>query len=117
MTPPELLVQTQKAVGEKEMTEWHERLIKMREEERTLLSVNILLFHYTHIYICMYIFVYCYTIFQTTKDEEQQVEHLERRNAVLERDVARYRERETILRRVNILFSFHFMPFLVCITD
>jgi hypothetical protein len=43
-----------------------------------------------------------YTIFQTIKDDEVQVDNLEKRNAVLERDVTRYREREAILDRVNI---------------
>ncbi|RIA89012.1 P-loop containing nucleoside triphosphate hydrolase protein [Glomus cerebriforme] len=76
LSPPELLIQTQKAVGDKEMSEWHERLIKLREEERSLLS--------------------------STKDEEEQVGNLEKRNAVLERDVARYREREAILERIEL---------------
>lgn len=40
--------------------------------------------------------------FQTIKDDEDQVDNLEKRNAILERDVARYREREVILNRVNI---------------
>ncbi|CAB4423620.1 unnamed protein product [Rhizophagus irregularis] len=76
LSPSELLVQTQKAVGDKEMTEWHERLIKLRDEEKTLLL--------------------------TIKDDEDQVDNLEKRNAILERDVARYREREVILNRVKL---------------
>ncbi|CAG8637919.1 11308_t:CDS:10 [Funneliformis caledonium] len=62
LSPPELLVQTQKAVGEKEMTEWHEKLITLRDEEKSLSS----------------------------------------RNDILERDVMRFREREAILRRIEL---------------
>lgn len=40
MSPSELLTQTQKAVGEKEMIEWHEHLIELRDEEKTLSTVN-----------------------------------------------------------------------------
>ncbi|PKY44897.1 P-loop containing nucleoside triphosphate hydrolase protein, partial [Rhizophagus irregularis] len=45
LSPSELLVQTQKAVGDKEMTEWHERLIKLRDEEKTLLLVNLFILY------------------------------------------------------------------------
>ncbi|GBC01516.1 hypothetical protein RclHR1_04210002 [Rhizophagus clarus] len=76
LSPPELLVQTQKAVGEKEMSEWHERLIRLRDDEKTLLS--------------------------TIKVDEDQVDNLEKRNAIMEKDVARYRERETIMNRIKL---------------
>ncbi|CAI2185097.1 6636_t:CDS:10, partial [Funneliformis geosporum] len=76
LSPPELLVQTQKAVGEKEMSEWHEKLIKLREEEKSLST--------------------------SANDEEQQVSNLEKRNDILERDVMRFREREAILRRIEL---------------
>ncbi|KAG9292682.1 hypothetical protein G9A89_008268 [Geosiphon pyriformis] len=76
MTPPELLVQTQKAVGEQEMLEHHKKLIRLREEEKALLL--------------------------STKGDRDQVDNLEKRNTVLERDVMRYRQREAILKKVRL---------------
>ncbi|CAG8597007.1 13762_t:CDS:10, partial [Acaulospora morrowiae] len=76
MTPPELLVQTQRAVGEKELITWHERLIKLREEEKKLSA--------------------------TAKGDSDEIDNLEKRNIVLERDVTRFREKEAILRRVRL---------------
>ncbi|CAG8724051.1 738_t:CDS:2 [Racocetra fulgida] len=64
MTPSELLVQTQKAVGEKELIEWHETLIQFREEEKSLIT--------------------------STKADNEQVENLEKRNSVLEKDIRLY---------------------------
>ncbi|CAG8769760.1 27221_t:CDS:10, partial [Dentiscutata erythropus] len=76
MTPPELLVQTQKAVGEKELIEWHDTLVQLREEEKTLTT--------------------------SIKTDSEQVENLEKRNSVLEKDVTRFREREAILKRIRL---------------
>ncbi|KAF0492709.1 P-loop containing nucleoside triphosphate hydrolase protein [Gigaspora margarita] len=76
MSPSELLVQTQKAVGEKELIEWHETLIQLREEEKSLTT--------------------------SIKTDSEQVENLEKRNSVLEKDVTRFREREAILKRVRL---------------
>ncbi|CAG8443432.1 2028_t:CDS:10, partial [Acaulospora colombiana] len=76
MSPPELLMQTQRAVGEKELITWHERLIKLREEEKKLLA--------------------------TTKVDSDEIDNLEKRNSILERDVTRFKEREAILRRIQL---------------
>ncbi|RHZ89185.1 hypothetical protein Glove_18g107 [Diversispora epigaea] len=76
MSPPELLMQTQKAVGEKEMIEWHERLIELRNEEKSISTA--------------------------AKADGDQIDNLEKRNAILERDVTRFREREAIMKRVRL---------------
>ncbi|CAG8478217.1 10797_t:CDS:10 [Diversispora eburnea] len=76
MSPPELLTQTQKAVGEKEMIEWHERLIELRNEEKSISTA--------------------------AKADGDQIDNLEKRNAILERDVTRFREREAIMKRVRL---------------
>nr|CAG8448169.1 12012_t:CDS:10 [Entrophospora candida] len=76
MKPPELLVQTQKAVGEKELLECHESLIKLREKQKKISSES-----------------------NVDKDE---LENLEKRNAILERDVIRFREREVILKKEQL---------------
>lgn len=81
------------------MSEWHERLIRLRDEEKTLLSVNFIKFCISMVFFSFNIIRYYYS--QTIKDDEDQVDNLEKRNAILERDVARYREREAILNRVN----------------
>lgn len=83
------------------MTEWHERLIRLRDEEKTLLSVNFIHSVYQWGFFSFFNIIRFY-YFQTIKDDEDQVENLEKRNAILEKDVARYREREVILNRVNI---------------
>lgn len=59
---------------------------------------------YSVMYINVFspLLTYFVILFQTIKDDEEKVDNLEKRNAVIERDVARYRERETILNRVNI---------------
>nr|CAG8492269.1 10947_t:CDS:10 [Entrophospora candida] len=79
MKPPELLVQTQKAVGEKELLECHESLIKLREKQKKISSES-----------------------NVDKDE---LENLEKRNAILERDVIRFREREVILKKLEQIIS------------
>ncbi|CAG8496460.1 5616_t:CDS:2, partial [Ambispora gerdemannii] len=60
LSPSELLIQTQKAVGEKSLIEYHQKLIKLREEEKSLLM--------------------------SAKADREQMENLEKRNSVLERD-------------------------------
>ncbi|CAG8618294.1 6707_t:CDS:10 [Paraglomus brasilianum] len=73
MSPPELLVETQRAVGDAQLGLWHESLKKLRNEEKDLAL--------------------------SAKGDNEQVENLEKRNQVLERDVTRFRERESIMRR------------------
>ncbi|ORX96250.1 P-loop containing nucleoside triphosphate hydrolase protein [Basidiobolus meristosporus CBS 931.73] len=76
MSPSELLKETQKAAGEEDLTDWHNKLIQSRNEEKQLQS--------------------------SMKSEADHAENLEKRNAVLERDVVRFQEREKILRRVRL---------------
>jgi len=39
MSPPELLVETQRAVGHAQLGQWHESLKKLRNEEKDLALV------------------------------------------------------------------------------
>ncbi|KAJ3158631.1 Structural maintenance of chromosomes protein 5 [Geranomyces michiganensis] len=77
MNPRELLIETERAAGNEKLTAWHEQLIKFREDEKKLEG--------------------------STTDDKKQLENLESRNAVLERDVARYRERESVMRKIDVL--------------
>lgn len=40
LLPPQLLERTQVAVGEQQMSEWHQKLIALRKEEKQLRSVS-----------------------------------------------------------------------------
>ncbi|KAJ3144260.1 Structural maintenance of chromosomes protein 5 [Geranomyces variabilis] len=77
MNPRELLIETERAAGNEKLTAWHEQLIKFREDEKKLEG--------------------------STTDDKKQLENLESRNAVMERDVARYRERESVVRKIDVL--------------
>ncbi|KNC97459.1 DNA repair ATPase SMC5 [Spizellomyces punctatus DAOM BR117] len=77
MDPPELLRETERAAGDSRLAEWHSQLIEFRDEEKKLNT--------------------------SLAEERKHLENLEQRNAVLERDVARFRERETVLKNIRIL--------------
>ncbi|TPX60694.1 hypothetical protein PhCBS80983_g01576 [Powellomyces hirtus] len=77
LNPRELLTETQRAAGNSKLTSWHEELIKLREEEKKAEA--------------------------SVADDKKHLENLESRNAVLQRDVARYREREAVLRKIDVL--------------
>ncbi|RKP11061.1 hypothetical protein THASP1DRAFT_27160 [Thamnocephalis sphaerospora] len=74
MSPSELLVETQKAAGEAVLSEYHARLIADRKEEKQLA--------------------------ESIDQETTHVDQLSKRNAVLERDVIRFQERENIMKQV-----------------
>ncbi|CAJ0763073.1 24149_t:CDS:10, partial [Entrophospora sp. SA101] len=75
MTPPELLIQTEEMVGEKELLEFHKSLIKLSEQKNLLSESN------------------------TDNDE---LNNLEKINAVLKKDVTHFKEREAILRKIQL---------------
>ncbi|KAI9595896.1 hypothetical protein BDF19DRAFT_440498 [Syncephalis fuscata] len=77
LTSPELLVETQKAAGRQELSEAHAQLIADRREEKQL-AVNV-------------------------AQDAAAIEQLIKRNSVLERDVIRFQERESILKRIEDL--------------
>ncbi|KAJ1979212.1 Structural maintenance of chromosomes protein 5 [Dimargaris cristalligena] len=77
MNSAELLRETQKAAGEAQLADWHSQLILLRNQEKSLQA--------------------------TTRDERESIDNLVKRNAVLERDVLRFQEREAILRQIKII--------------
>ncbi|KAG2172612.1 hypothetical protein INT44_002627, partial [Umbelopsis vinacea] len=77
LLPPQLLERTQVAVGEQQMSEWHQKLIALRKEEKQLRS-------------------------ERTSDEDH-LKTLRDRNSYLERDVVKMQQREKILKRISIL--------------
>ncbi|KAJ1922364.1 Structural maintenance of chromosomes protein 5 [Tieghemiomyces parasiticus] len=77
MGPAELLRETQKAAGEAQLAEWHDTLIALRARQKVLTNA-----------------------LQTGTAE---ADNLAKRNTILERDVARFREREGILRQIQII--------------
>lgn len=80
MGPPELLRETEKAAGEKDLIVWHQKLTDLGSSLRL----------------------------QMTKLESEinEMNNLEERNHALERDVRRYEERQRIERKVSGLTSF-----------
>lgn len=75
MAPPQLLKETQKAAGDERLPKWHNKLIDLGKTYRELV--------------------------EKLEAEEEESQHLEERNAVLERDVRRYEERRRIENRVR----------------
>jgi chromosome segregation ATPase len=79
MTPVELLVSTQQAVGTKEMIEWHDLLKARRVSQRTLESEQ--------------------------RIDLEHLANLEGRQRMQEADVERMREREEVKERVRLLVA------------
>ncbi|KAI9101964.1 hypothetical protein DFS34DRAFT_612195 [Phlyctochytrium arcticum] len=77
MNPPELLRETERAAGSAKLSKWHDELVELRNEEKDANSA--------------------------VESLRRNVENLEQRNAVVERDVARYREREAVLQNTKNL--------------
>ncbi|KAI8871311.1 P-loop containing nucleoside triphosphate hydrolase protein [Ramicandelaber brevisporus] len=77
MTPPQLLRETQRAVGDDNMTNDHDNLIKMRSDERTLV--------------------------QQLATEQEQVDSLIKRNERLKEEVERFNERKRLEETYQLL--------------
>ncbi|KAH7887409.1 P-loop containing nucleoside triphosphate hydrolase protein [Phlebopus sp. FC_14] len=77
MTPQQLLRETQRAAGDVNLTAWHDTLISSGKELKTLQ--------------------------ERITGEQEQLKIMEERNAQLERDVARYQERERIEKEISVL--------------
>ncbi|KAJ3289636.1 Structural maintenance of chromosomes protein 5 [Borealophlyctis nickersoniae] len=75
MTKRELLRATEGSIGSAQLTEWHDRLVEMRREEKGILASV-----------------------QAIKDD---VEKLNERTAKMQRDVIRYEERQAFLAEVK----------------
>ncbi|PWN95840.1 P-loop containing nucleoside triphosphate hydrolase protein, partial [Tilletiopsis washingtonensis] len=70
MAPPELLKETQRAAGEERLSEWHAKLIELGKGDRELS--------------------------ESLDKEKSEMQNLQERNDVLQRDVRRYEERRKI---------------------
>ncbi|KAA1477744.1 P-loop containing nucleoside triphosphate hydrolase protein [Dentipellis sp. KUC8613] len=77
MSPQQLLRETQRAAGDERLTAWHDTLINSGKEAKELTEL--------------------------LNADKQQLKTLEERNAILERDVARYNERKEIERKIALL--------------
>ncbi|KAH8548434.1 P-loop containing nucleoside triphosphate hydrolase protein [Umbelopsis sp. PMI_123] len=77
LSPPQLLERTQVAVGEHQMSEWHQKLIALRKEEKQLRAER--------------------------QSDEDHLKTLRDRNSYLERDVVKMQQREKILKKISIL--------------
>ncbi|KAF9356085.1 Structural maintenance of chromosomes protein 5 [Mortierella sp. NVP85] len=77
MTPQELLKETQRAVGGEDMLQDHQKLIDLWNEHKTITA--------------------------SVKGDLESIETNEKRNAVIEKDVVRFQQREAVLRRVRFL--------------
>ncbi|KZP00289.1 P-loop containing nucleoside triphosphate hydrolase protein [Calocera viscosa TUFC12733] len=77
LTPEKLLIETQKAAGAAGLTNWHQQLIEMGQARKKVTD--------------------------EMEELKGEAEHLEQRNSVLERDVARFRERREIEKRIALL--------------
>ncbi|KAL4076371.1 hypothetical protein J3A83DRAFT_2194372 [Scleroderma citrinum] len=77
MSPQQLLRETQRAAGDINLTSWHDTLIKSGKE---LMEIQ-----------------------ELVASEKEQLKTMEERNAQLERDVARYQERQRIEKEISIL--------------
>ncbi|KAJ7594061.1 P-loop containing nucleoside triphosphate hydrolase protein [Mycena floridula] len=77
MTPQQLLKETQRAAGNSNLTSWHETLMSSGKELRSML--------------------------ETIKNESDQLNQMRERNAGIERDVERVRERQQIEHAIEIL--------------
>lgn len=77
MTPSKLLQDTQHAAGDPHLSEWHAQLIQYGHQRAALVT--------------------------RLEQEQKEHDHLEARNAVLERDIRRYEERVELEKRVASL--------------
>lgn len=77
MDPPKLLIETQRAAGNPNLSSWHEQLIELGAEFREVQG-------------------------QLNRDQEEQ-NNLEQRNEVLGRDVERYEQRKQIEEEIALL--------------
>ncbi|KAI8346052.1 hypothetical protein B0O80DRAFT_407246 [Mortierella sp. GBAus27b] len=77
MTPQELLKETQRAVGGEEMLQDHQKMIELWKDHKNTSS--------------------------TIQRIQETIETNEKRNAVIEKDVFRFQQREAVLRRVRFL--------------
>ncbi|KAF9428893.1 Structural maintenance of chromosomes protein 5 [Podila epigama] len=77
MTPQELLRETQRAVGGDEMLKSHEKMIELWNEHKL--------------------------ISESMKGDLDSIETNEKRNAVIEKDVLRFQQREAVLRKLKLL--------------
>ncbi|KAG0036191.1 Structural maintenance of chromosomes protein 5 [Podila clonocystis] len=77
MTPQELLRETQRAVGGDEMLKNHDKMIELWNEHKT--------------------------ISETMKSDLDAIDTNEKRNAVIEKDVLRFQQREAVLKKLKLL--------------
>ncbi|KAI9239774.1 MAG: hypothetical protein BYD32DRAFT_410198 [Podila humilis] len=77
MTPQELLRETQRAVGGDEMLKNHDKMIELWNEHKT--------------------------IFESMKGDLDSINTNEKRNAVIEKDVLRFQQREAVLKKLKLL--------------
>ncbi|KAF9183789.1 Structural maintenance of chromosomes protein 5 [Haplosporangium sp. Z 767] len=77
MTPQELLRETQRAVGGEDMLNAHNKMIELWNEHKTIAA--------------------------SVKGDLESIETNEKRNAVIEKDVFRFQQREAVLRKVRLL--------------
>ncbi|KAG0205803.1 Structural maintenance of chromosomes protein 5 [Mortierella sp. GBA30] len=77
MTPQELLKETQRAVGGEEMLNAHQKMVDLWNEHKTISA--------------------------SMKGDLESIATNEKRNAVIEKDVFRFQQREAVLRKVRLL--------------
>ncbi|KAG2181344.1 hypothetical protein INT43_008927 [Umbelopsis isabellina] len=77
LSPPQLLERTQVAVGEMQMSQWHKKLIEFRREEKKLREER--------------------------QSDEDHLKTLRDRNAYLERDVVKMKQRDIIIKKIAML--------------
>ncbi|KAI8374537.1 uncharacterized protein BYT42DRAFT_576698 [Radiomyces spectabilis] len=77
LSPSQLLERTQTAAGEHNLTDWHQQLIVHRQKQKELVK--------------------------THESDENHLKTLEGRNADLERDILRMRQREAIMKTIALL--------------
>ncbi|ORZ06802.1 P-loop containing nucleoside triphosphate hydrolase protein [Lobosporangium transversale] len=77
MTPQELLKETQRAVGGEESLQAHQKMIELWNEHKAITA--------------------------SMKGDLESIETNEKRNAVIEKDVMRFQQREAVLRKVRLL--------------
>ncbi|KAF8637018.1 hypothetical protein AX17_003102 [Amanita inopinata Kibby_2008] len=77
MTPQQLLRETQRAAGDERLTMWHDTLINSGRELRIVQELM--------------------------REEQDQLSLLQERNAAIERDVQRFRERKRIEHEIDLL--------------
>ncbi|KAG7097539.1 hypothetical protein E1B28_004878 [Marasmius oreades] len=80
MNSQQLLKETQRAAGNRDLTLWHENLIRAGNEHRSMI--------------------------QTIKDEEGRLQQMRERNEAIEKEVERYQERKRIEEHIEILDLF-----------